>query len=308
MKLQVLIMLFSLSLSAQKLSIKTPIRFLALGDSYTIGQSVNVNERWPVQLLDSLAKRSMSSDTLQIIATTGWRTDNLISAITGQSLAKKNFNLVALLIGVNNQYQGKPLSQYKQEFPQLLDSAIRYAGGDKTHVFIVSIPDYAYTPYGQSTSNPSQISNELDVYNQLNKHYADSAGIKYFNITPISRQGVAIPSYVAGDGLHPSGKQYGEWVRLMLQYIDSEIVTDVKKVKKNADGFFLRPNPAIDRIVVTTAGLTSPEYEIIDLLGATVKHAALDDNEIDIKSLPQGVYFLKVYDGEKCYTRKFMKN
>src|SRR5205085_2134530 len=128
-------------------------------------------------------------------------------------------------------YQGVPVAQYKKEFPQLLDSAIRYAGGDRSRVFIVSIPDYAYTPFGQQSSNPSQISSELDLYNQLSRHYADSAHIRYFDITGISRQGIAKPTYVAQDGLHPSGVQYAQWVKQNLRHVDSTLTGQEKKSK-----------------------------------------------------------------------------
>src|SRR5664279_4313226 len=136
----VIFFLFSLLLPlasmTQTLQIQSPVRFLALGDSYTIGESVAPTLRWPMQLSDSLQARGIPTDTLRIIATTGWRTDNLINAIKNQHLESQNYNLVSLLIGVNNQYQGRPFSQYVTEFPALVDSAIRYAGGDKTKVFI----------------------------------------------------------------------------------------------------------------------------------------------------------------------------
>ena len=122
----------------QTLEIKKPIRFLALGDSYTIGQSVSSTERWPAQFRDSLMKRGFVTDTIKIIATTGWRTDQLLTSITNKNLKNDQYTLVSLLIGVNNQYQNSPFSQYKSEFIQLVDSAINYAGGNKNHVFVPS--------------------------------------------------------------------------------------------------------------------------------------------------------------------------
>jgi lysophospholipase L1-like esterase len=205
-------MLFTSAL-AQSLELENPLRFLALGDSYTIGQSVTTNQRWPAQLRDSLVTRGINTDDLRYIATTGWRTDNLINATKNQDLGNQNYNLVSLLIGVNNQYQNRPFTQYVAEFPALLDSAIRYAGNDPSHVFIVSIPDYAFTPFGQQSGNPNQISAELDQYNGYSRQIADSLGITYFDITPISRLGLQHPEYVASDGLHPSGIQYTEWVK-----------------------------------------------------------------------------------------------
>ena len=249
MKKLIYILLLPFMLNAQQLQINGPVRFLALGDSYTIGQSVTTNERWPVQLMDSLALRGLVIDTLGIIATTGWRTDNLINAITNQNLQKQHYSLVSLLIGVNNQYQGSPFSQYKNEFPQLLDSAIRYAGGDTSHVFVVSIPDYAYTPYGQSTGNQTFISQEIDKYNVANKHFADSLHIRYFDITPISRMGIAQPSFVAGDGLHPSGVQYTEWVKLMLGYINTSVATRVMDLDEDKS-FAVVPNPTSDILAI----------------------------------------------------------
>ncbi|MDQ3018086.1 MAG: SGNH/GDSL hydrolase family protein, partial [Bacteroidota bacterium] len=234
---------------SQGLQITDPIRFLALGDSYTIGQSVPVNHRWPVQLMDSLETRGYTVDTLRIIATTGWRTDNLLNAIRSQDLKDENYNLVSLLIGVNNQYQGRPFSQYTNEFPILLDSAISYAGGDPSRVFVVSIPDYVYTPFGQQSGDPGQISMELDQYNAFNQQIAADYGVTYFNITPISRLGIQHPEYVANDGLHPSGIQYTEWVQLMLELIDEQ-ATGVYLPKSEALNVNIFPNPAWDEITL----------------------------------------------------------
>jgi acyl-CoA thioesterase-1 len=165
----ILVLAFSIKGFSQNLNIQSPVRMLALGDSYTIGQSVATGMRWPTQLGDSLIKRGYQIDEIRYIATTGWRTDNLVQAIKGQNLQSQNYNLVSLLIGVNNQFQHTPFSKYESEFPALLDSAIRYAGGDPSRVFVVSIPDYAFSPYGQSTSNPNAISTDLDNYNAYAK-------------------------------------------------------------------------------------------------------------------------------------------
>lgn len=196
------------------------IRFLALGDSYTIGQSVAVGNRWPVQFVQMLEADSIEVDTLQIIAATGWTTRDLIEGIDyGQPAT--DFNLVSLLIGVNNQYQGKNFNQYLSEFPQLLNTAIRLAGGDTANVFVVSIPDYAYTPFGQGNA---QISNELDQYNAAAKQFCEDYGIPFYDITPISREGLNRTELVANDGLHPSGIQYKEWVELYYPLVKKEIL------------------------------------------------------------------------------------
>lgn len=287
--------LLSFNLAGQSLTIEQPIRFLALGDSYTIGESVSVNERWPVQLKDSLITKGINFDTLQIIATTGWRTDNLLTAITNKSLESKNFNLVSLLIGVNNQYQGRPISQYKIEFPKLLDSAIRYAGGDTSKVFVISIPDYAYTPFGQSTGNPSQISQEIDTYNFINKQITDSFGIKYFDITPMSRQGLMQPNLVASDGLHPSGVQYTDWVKLMLEHIDSVIAVSIKENYFEDSGIKVFPNPATHTIRIEYPSTEATTYEIMDNNGKTIKRGKFRQTEpIDIASVQAGNYILRL--------------
>lgn len=190
------------------------IKYLALGDSYTIGESVTENERWPVQLAEALRKKGKPIEGPKIIATTGWRTDNLQNAINIANL-KEEYGLVSLLIGVNNQYQGKPIEQFKKEFEELLSTAIKLAGGKKENVFVVSIPDYGYTPFGKPKQE--KISKELDEYNKLSRETTEKYGVKYFYITDISRKGFEDPALVASDGLHPSGKQYGLWVDAILK-------------------------------------------------------------------------------------------
>lgn len=188
------------------------LSFLALGDSYTIGESVDESARWPVQLVDSLKSRGISVKQPEIIARTGWRTDELKKAIEDRNPGK-NYDLVGLLIGVNNQYQGKSAESYRPEFEELLSIAIEHAGGDKGRVFVVSIPDYGYTPFGKD--NQEKISSELDSYNKINKSIAKTMGIKYYYITDISRKHDT--KLVAKDGLHPSGLQYSLWVQQILK-------------------------------------------------------------------------------------------
>ncbi len=275
------------------------MRFLALGDSYTIGQSVAPVARWPEQLADSLVRRGIVTDTLTIIATTGWRTDNLVNAIRNKNLENKNYNLVSVLIGVNNQYQHRPFSQYINEFPALVDSAIRYAGGDKDRVFIVSIPDYAFTPFGQQSSNPTEISMELDQYNAFSKHIADSMQITYFDITPISRQGLQFPSLVASDGLHPSGPQYTEWVKLMLDEIDQRLSAVEKPDISTTLDVRIFPNPASEMMTVEI-----PEIEFLepcrmtlhDINGKVVMERCLFENvsEFSIDTLADGIYVVSI--------------
>jgi lysophospholipase L1-like esterase len=202
---------------AQPETASKKIKFLALGDSYTIGESVAENERWPNQLADSLRKRGLDCPDPTIIATTGWRTDDLKNAIDKAELTK-DYNLVSLLIGVNNQYQGKSAESYRPEFEELLKTAIALAGGDKSKVFVVSIPDYGYTPFGREKQD--SISRAIDEFNNVNRSVATRYGIRYFNITDISRRGLTEPVLVASDGLHPSGKMYGEWVAAILRGLE----------------------------------------------------------------------------------------
>jgi lysophospholipase L1-like esterase len=193
------------------------LRYLALGDSYTIGQSVADAERFPVQLAAALEQRGVTLAEPRIIAATGWTTTDLKNALAAASLENQAFDLVSLLIGVNNQYQGRSLAGYKREFTELLLQSIRLARGDKERVLVLSIPDWGYTPFGQSRQEA--ISAEIDSFNAVNRQVTDSLGVPYLDITPISRQGLSEPGLVASDGLHPSGRMYGQWVALMVEEV-----------------------------------------------------------------------------------------
>ncbi len=199
------------------------LHYLALGDSYTIGQSVSYQERWPVQLADRL--RAEFSDTVyhigqpDIIARTGWTTGNLLDAIAIADTLQPSYGLVSLLIGVNNQYQNRSVDIYRTEFRTLLEQAISLAGNNASRAIVLSIPDYAYTPFGQARSDPGRISTEIDAYNAINREITESYGVAYFNITLISRRGLAEPYLVAGDGLHPSGAMYTLWVEEVMDYV-----------------------------------------------------------------------------------------
>jgi lysophospholipase L1-like esterase len=199
----------------------TSIRYLALGDSYTIGERVTTPERYPEQLVEALRLSGIKIQSLRIIARTGWTTDELSNAMDDAKINDSTYNMVSLLIGVNNQYRNRSIDSYTPQFEALLKRAIQLAGGKKEKVFVVSIPDYAYTPFGNGST---LISEGIDAYNAVNKDITQKYGIQYFNITPISREGLTDKALVATDGLHPSGKQYGRWVNLMLE--------DVKKLLK----------------------------------------------------------------------------
>jgi lysophospholipase L1-like esterase len=194
----------------QVLSKNSPVRFLALGDSYTIGESVAEVQRWPVQLVDVLSKAGYRAEPPEIVAVTGWRTDDLKKALNERKLPR-NYDLVSLLIGVNNQYQGRSIAAYEIEFEDLLEIAIAYAGGVKSKVFVLSIPDYGFTPFGREKQ--TKISEQIDMFNNVNRSIARSKGITYIDITDISRLGLEDPDLLATDGLHPSVKMYALWVQ-----------------------------------------------------------------------------------------------
>ena len=189
-------------------------RFLSLGDSYTIGESVGADERWPVQLVARLREAGLDVSDPEIIARTGWRTDDLDAAIT-RANPQGPYPLVSLLIGVNNQYQGRSVDAYRVEFPALLQRAIGFAGGDPSHVIVLSIPDWGATPFG-SRAEPAGIARQIDAFNAVNREESRKAGVRYVDVTPVSRLAPRQPDLVADDGLHPSGKMYARWVDLAL--------------------------------------------------------------------------------------------
>ncbi|WP_370226455.1 SGNH/GDSL hydrolase family protein [Mesoflavibacter sp.] len=193
----------------------TNYRLLSLGDSYTIGESVCETCRFPEQLKDSLINNTENTAfNLKVVATTGWTTTNLLNGISNENLPN-NYDLVTLLIGVNNQYQGKDFSIYETEFPELVDIAITKAKGDKNRVIVVSIPDYAFTPFGNGNTT---ISSEIDTYNAFAENYCNANNITFVNITDITRNGLEDTDLVASDGLHPSEKAYSLFVERLLPY------------------------------------------------------------------------------------------
>ena len=212
-----LLMLLTTKISGQSLPQNEPVSFLALGDSYTIGESVAEGQRWPVLLCKALSDKGYKCKSPVIIATTGWRTDELKHAIEKANLTRK-FDLVSLLIGVNNQYQGKSVHTYETEFEELLMVAIDHAGGDKGKVFVLSIPDYGYTPFGKNKQ--AEISEAIDEFNAVNKKISEKHKVRYYNITDISRMGLDDPTLIADDGLHPSGKMYNLWVKRLVGVIE----------------------------------------------------------------------------------------
>jgi lysophospholipase L1-like esterase len=195
------------------------IRFLALGDSYTIGESVPEAERWPNQLAELIKSSAQFNETeesieVTIIARTGWTTDELWEGIQEVKIDPP-YNLVSLLIGVNNQYRGRDIEEYREGFIFLLNKAIGYAGGDPNRVIVLSIPDWGVTPFANSRDS-KKIAVEINKFNAVNEEESKKVGVYYVNITPSSREAVTDSSLIASDGLHPSGKMYAEWAKLAL--------------------------------------------------------------------------------------------
>ncbi len=190
------------------------LRFLALGDSYTIGESVPENERWPIQLSDSLSTKGFIFKEINIIATTGWTTSELQAGIL-DAAPDSSYDMVSLLIGVNNQYRGYNTNIYRTEFKELLEQAIVLANRDMEKVFVVSIPNYGVTPFGQSLGE-DRIRKELLYYDAIADSIAQTFGVPFVNITPISEDAKTDPGLIAGDQLHPSGKMYSLWVQEIL--------------------------------------------------------------------------------------------
>jgi lysophospholipase L1-like esterase len=190
------------------------LHILALGDSYTIGESVPERERWPVLLADRLREHGLPTAAPQVVARTGWTTDELAAAID-QARPVGPFDLVTLLIGVNNQYRGRSLQEYRRQFRNLLNLASIFAGGRKQRVIVLSIPDWGVTPYAAGFDR-AKVAQEIDAFNRANREESASAGVIYIDITPISRQVREDAALIAPDGLHPSGKMYAAWVDLVL--------------------------------------------------------------------------------------------
>lgn len=194
----------------------TSTSYLALGDSYTIGEGVPQAGTWPFQLAAALRARGIVLDDPQVIATTGWTTDELAAAIDAEA-PQGPYALVSLLIGVNNQYRGRPLAEYRQQFEQLLQRAIALAGEDPRRVLVLSTPDWGFTPYAQHNGrDAAQVAREIDDFNAAAHACCGDYGVAFVDITPTSRDGGETVDMLADDGLHPSAAMYGRWAQLAL--------------------------------------------------------------------------------------------
>ncbi len=199
------------------------MRFLALGDSYTIGESVTPDERWPVQLAALLREHGLAVQPPVIIATTGWTTDELAVGIR-QAAPHGPYDLVSLLIGVNNQYRGSDLDEYRVQFVGLLRQAIDFAGGDPARVLVLSIPDWSVTPFAGGRAR-EVVAEAIDRFNRANAEETARLGAHYVDITPISRLARDQAGLLATDDLHPSGRMYAQWARLALPVVIEALET-----------------------------------------------------------------------------------
>jgi len=189
------------------------LRFLALGDSYTIGESVAATNRWPNQLAKALEVEGIQTD-LTVIARTGWTVDELWQGIQADP-PDGTYDLVTLLIGVNDQYRGYPADGYREDFRFLLAKAIEYAAGNPDKVVVLSIPDWGFTPFA-ATRDTEPISQQIDEFNAINLEETKSSGAHYVDVTEISRMAMDDLELITGDRLHPSGKMYAMWVENVL--------------------------------------------------------------------------------------------
>jgi len=198
---------------------KNQINYLALGDSYTIGESVDEMYRWPIQLKFKLiySDEGIPVDSVKIIAKTGWTTEDLLNRINNLEI-NNNYDLVSLLIGVNNQFRGYNINTYEKEFEELLVKSIYFARSNSKNVFVLSIPDYGVTPFGKQRDS-EKIKYEINVYNEINFNISKKYDVMYFDITDISRLAEFDSTLLAKDMLHPSKEMYSLWVEKIADQI-----------------------------------------------------------------------------------------
>ena len=189
---------------------KNPFSFLALGDSYTIGEGVNEDERWPNQFVDIANENNVNFDKPKIIATTGWKTHDLINAINNTNFTNK-YDYISLLIGVNNQFNSRPIEEFEEDLNKLMKKMKDLKKNDGS-IIIISIPDWGYTPYG-NVSERDDISKQINLFNSRLKYFASTNDLKYVDITEISRRAIKEPNLISNDNLHPSGIMYLEWAK-----------------------------------------------------------------------------------------------
>lgn len=211
------LLLISILLSVLSMAQKKTYSYLALGDSYTNGESVPVYENFPYQSVQMLRKKGRAFQAPEILAKTGWTTDELSAAIDKTSFLP-TYDIVSLLIGVNNQYRSRSADEYAVQFEALLKKAIAFAGAKPVHVFVISIPDWGATPFAKDRDR-AKITEEINVFNAINKRISLQYKVHYIDITPGSREALVDPTLVASDKLHPSGIEYAKWAALLVAEI-----------------------------------------------------------------------------------------
>jgi lysophospholipase L1-like esterase len=208
------------SLDTTKIS-QRPLTYLALGDSYTIGEGVPEKDRYPVKLVEALNNSGKYTFAApQIIAKTGWTVDELDAGINATETLAEGYDLVTLLIGVNNQYRGRPVDDFEKDFEAMLKRALNFAGGKKDHFIVISIPDWGVTPFAISKNfDQATVAREIDAYNEAKKAVCFNYGITFVDITEDYRKIGFLPDMVVEDHLHPSGLVYSNWTKLLLEQI-----------------------------------------------------------------------------------------
>jgi len=192
-------------------------RVLALGDSYTVGEGVAEGKAWIAQLADALRSEGHAIAAPRVIATTGWTTGELSTAMDAAEPLGRDWDLVTLLIGVNNQYRGRDAHEYQREFGVLLERAIGCAGGDAARVLVLSIPDWGVTPFAAKEGrDPAEIASALDAFNAVARDACSARGVAFVDITPVSRAQGGVAAMLAGDGLHPSAAMHALWADAAL--------------------------------------------------------------------------------------------
>lgn len=197
------------------------LTYLALGDSYSIGESVLLYQSFPYQVVHLLRKKGLSFSAPEIIARTGWTTDELSAGISACRFLPQ-YNYITLLIGVNNQYRGRSVEEYKIEFETLLKQALQLGDGKKERVIVLSIPDYSVTPFADSMDK-EKITKEIDLFNSVSKAVSIQYKVNYVDITPESRETSGDLSFLAEDQLHPSAKAYKKWAEKVADIIYGQL-------------------------------------------------------------------------------------
>lgn len=286
------------SLFSQNFEIEQPVRFLAIGDSYTIGSNVEPNESWPFQFVDYLEKNQYSVDGFLVIAKSGWTTFNIKNAVLSEN-PSNIYNMVSLLAGANNVFFNTGIEVYKTEFEDLLNHAIEIAGSEEK-VFVISIPDYAYTP--AYSNNRESTSLMIKNYNAANRLISDSKNISYVDITFLSRLMLNNPAYVSSDGLHPSAAMYALWVDLITQTLLNESLNSRE---------FTEPENLIEinsYVYDKVLFIEMPDYlknnkprlSVISTSGRIIYEGPFKD-ELNLQNMSSGFYLYQIITNENRY-------